>query len=157
MKWINYLYKNLCGSGGVLMSNVHNLKISKSYYSSGLSLLLKVYQVQKHHQLSTLKIKELQQKKLKKLIRYVLKYSESVAIACECEHHNGLHAFNDFYYLEVVDQNYKILDKGNYGKLLLTSLFNYTQPLIRYSINDELAYDDRLLKCEWPFRFLRMS
>ncbi len=39
-------------------------------------------------------------------------------------------------YLEVIDENGKILSDGEEGELLVTSLVNYSMPLIRYNIGD---------------------
>ena len=55
--------------------------------------------------------------------------------AYECEAHNGLHIDTERAILEVTDNNGKqIINKE--GKILATSLYNYTLPFIRYDTGD---------------------
>lgn len=81
--------------------------------------------------------------------------SESIGMACECEDYHGMHLFNDLYCFEVVDKNLKVLPNGQSGNLLITNLFNYTQPLIRYKMNDEIILDNKACKCSWPFPLMK--
>jgi phenylacetate-CoA ligase len=48
-------------------------------------------------------------------------------------------------YVEVVDDNGKVLDYGNKGNILITSLYNKAHPFIRYKIGDIGAIDDKNL------------
>lgn len=74
--------------------------------------------------------------------------SEGGTFAVECESHAGLHLFEDLVILEVVDQNNRPVPAGSYGdKILLTVLFNYTQPLIRYEISDILSLSPTPCPC----------
>jgi phenylacetate-coenzyme A ligase PaaK-like adenylate-forming protein len=34
--------------------------------------------------------------------------------------------------------------------VILTNLYNYTQPLIRYEMNDEIVLDEKPCECAWP-------
>lgn len=65
--------------------------------------------------------------------------TETADIAAEhpaCRH---LHVFEDLVIIEVVDEHYRPVPRGMYGaKLLVTTLFSRTQPLIRYEINDSV-------------------
>lgn len=61
--------------------------------------------------------------------------SEFGNIACDCEVGDGLHVFSDSYVVEVVDDNGP-LAPGQVGRLLITDLSNYAQPMIRYQIGD---------------------
>ncbi|PRR81055.1 phenylacetate--CoA ligase family protein [Clostridium vincentii] len=81
--------------------------------------------------------------------------SESLGMASECQEHNKLHLFTDLYKFEVVDKELKPVLPGNSGNLILTNLFNYTQPLIRYRMNDEVILDDNLCECGSPFPILK--
>lgn len=78
--------------------------------------------------------------------------TETAGIAAECEHHSGLHLYEDLVIVENVDEQYRPVPAGIYGdRLLVTVLFNRTQPLIRYEINDSLKFTDRRCGCGRPF------
>jgi putative adenylate-forming enzyme len=63
--------------------------------------------------------------------------TETGMIASECDRHQGLHLYEDLVIVEVVDENNHPVPDGAVGaKLLLTSLFGLTQPLIRYEVAD---------------------
>lgn len=73
--------------------------------------------------------------------------SESLCMAAECDNHKGLHLFEDWHCYEVVDSNFQAVNAGKSGSLLLTTLHNYTQPLIRYQIHDEIILDPNKCNC----------
>lgn len=81
--------------------------------------------------------------------------SEALGMACECKLNNNLHLFNDLYKFEVVDIDLKGVQPGNFGNLLITNLFNYTQPLIRYKMSDEVLLDDTPCGCDWKFPIIK--
>jgi phenylacetate-coenzyme A ligase PaaK-like adenylate-forming protein len=63
--------------------------------------------------------------------------TEGGALAAECSFHQGLHLFEDFSIVEVVDEHNRPVPPGAQGdKVLLTVLFRRTQPLIRYEVGD---------------------
>ena len=65
--------------------------------------------------------------------------TESGSLAAECSHHRGMHLMEDLVIFEVVDQDNRPVPPGVYGdKLLITVLFNRTQPLIRYELSDSV-------------------
>src|SRR6266702_7184337 len=65
--------------------------------------------------------------------------TESGSLAAECSHHRGMHLMEDLVIFEVVDQDNRPVPPGVYGdKLLITVLFNHTQPLIRYELSDSV-------------------
>ncbi|MDD3221385.1 MAG: phenylacetate--CoA ligase family protein [Clostridia bacterium] len=65
--------------------------------------------------------------------------SESLAIGVESEPAEGMYLFDDMNYIEVFE-----------GQMYLTCLYNYTQPLIRYKISDQLQRkNDTLSKCQF--------
>jgi phenylacetate-CoA ligase len=67
--------------------------------------------------------------------------TEGGSFAVECLAHAGLHVFEDLFILEVVDGNNRPVPAGTFGeKVLLTVLFNYTQPLIRYELTDSICF-----------------
>lgn len=72
--------------------------------------------------------------------------TEVGGLGIECKMHNGLHLFNDLVITEIVDEDNKPVPPGSYGnKLLVTVLFNKTQPLIRYQLNDSIKISN--VKC----------
>ncbi|MFL5706972.1 MAG: phenylacetate--CoA ligase family protein [Ktedonobacteraceae bacterium] len=63
--------------------------------------------------------------------------TEGGVLAAECTAHQGLHLFEDYSIIEVVDQDNRPVPPGEQGdKVLLTVLFRRTQPLIRYEVTD---------------------
>lgn len=65
-------------------------------------------------------------------------------IACECEHHRGLHLNADSVYCEVVPD--PALGPGA-GRLLVTDLTNRAMPLIRYQVGDVVVPSARSCPC----------
>ncbi|OGP72710.1 MAG: hypothetical protein A2V86_12105 [Deltaproteobacteria bacterium RBG_16_49_23] len=81
--------------------------------------------------------------------------TEGGVIAAECVHHSGLHLFEDQVIFEVVDQDNRPVPPGKYGeKLLITVLFNRTQPLIRYELSDSVRLSDRQCSCGRTFALI---
>lgn len=72
---------------------------------------------------------------------------EAGDMACECERHEGLHLniFNS--YLEVVNKNGEPCKPGEEGEIVLTTLRNFTMPLIRYRIGDLGVYSQKSCSC----------
>lgn len=66
--------------------------------------------------------------------------SESLAIGVETDRVEGMYFFDDMNYIEVEN-----------GKMFLTCLYNYVQPLIRYEITDQLVFRQSQ-KSRYPFR-----
>ena len=65
--------------------------------------------------------------------------TEGGAVACECTHQN-LHINDDWVIVEPVDaQGNPVPDGKLADKYLLTNLFNFTQPLIRYEMTDRIV------------------
>jgi len=61
--------------------------------------------------------------------------AELGSIAAECRFQNGLHPFAGLFHVEVLRQE-RPVKPGEAGRLLITDLFNYAMPLIRYDIGD---------------------
>jgi phenylacetate-coenzyme A ligase PaaK-like adenylate-forming protein len=68
--------------------------------------------------------------------------------ACPCSPGKPMHLPDDLAIIEPVDENN---DRVPYGqpaaKILLTNLYNKTQPLIRYEINDAMTITDESCEC----------
>lgn len=74
--------------------------------------------------------------------------TEGGVLAGDCEHHRGMHLFEDLFVVENVDRHGRSVPDGEVGhKLLLTNLFNRTQPIIRYEISDLVAIDSGPCPC----------
>lgn len=66
--------------------------------------------------------------------------SESLALGVETDGTEGMYLFDDMNYIETIN-----------GKMYLTSLYNYVQPLIRYEISDRLVFK-QTEQSRYPFR-----
>lgn len=73
--------------------------------------------------------------------------SESLCMAAECDKHEGLHLFEDWHYYEVLNSEFKSVSAGTPGSLIITTLHNFAQPLIRYQIHDEIMIDPNICDC----------
>jgi len=71
--------------------------------------------------------------------------------ACDCEHHRGMHVFEDLGLVEVIDEHGDPAPDGAPGaKLLITSLIKRTQPLLRYEVSDMVALTAAPCPCGRP-------
>lgn len=78
--------------------------------------------------------------------------TEVGGIAAETAEHRGMPLFEDQAVFEVVDECYRPVPAGENGsKLLVTVLFNRTQPLIRYEISDSVRLSPEPAPNGWPF------
>ena len=57
-------------------------------------------------------------------------------IACECLKKEGLHTFPTHTKIEILDDNLTTCSPGKAGNVYITTLDNFSMPLIRYSIGD---------------------
>ncbi len=74
--------------------------------------------------------------------------TEGGVLASDCSHHQGMHLFEDLFLVENVDDQGRGVPDGVVGhKLLVTNLFNLTQPLIRYEISDMVALESSPCPC----------
>lgn len=74
--------------------------------------------------------------------------TETMAVSAECGDRHQLHFFEDWFSLQVVDDDLK---PASSGKAIITNLYNYTQPLIRYQMDDVLVLSNKPCQCDWPF------
>ena len=57
--------------------------------------------------------------------------------AFECQEKSGLHVFEDFHIMEIVDmESGEPLETGKVGEIVVTSLYRQHPPLIRYNLKD---------------------
>jgi phenylacetate-CoA ligase len=81
--------------------------------------------------------------------------SESLALGASCPYHQGIHLFDDWHGIELVDPAGRPVGPGRSGRVVLTNLYNYTLPLIRYEMNDEVVPAAGPCPCGWPFPLVR--
>ncbi len=58
-------------------------------------------------------------------------------VACECDHRNGLHGWEDHFLLEVIDpKTLQLVPEGEPGELVITTLTKQALPMVRYRSRD---------------------
>src|SRR6266511_4468106 len=81
--------------------------------------------------------------------------TETASIAAEHQSCRHMHFFEDLVVTEIVDEHYRPVPPGEYGaKILVTTLFSRTQPLIRYELNDSVRMTTESHNCGMPFAVL---
>ncbi len=68
-------------------------------------------------------------------------------IACQCTEQKGLHSFPWWQYLELIDNDSGLPIAEGQGQVVITTLENYSMPLIRYAIGDAAALDAGACPC----------
>lgn len=81
--------------------------------------------------------------------------SESLCLGAECDAEHSLHLFTDWHRFELLGNDGNAVDAGGFGNLILTNLYNYTEPLIRYRMNDELMMNTESCPCGSPFPLVK--
>lgn len=71
---------------------------------------------------------------------------ENGVLACECSEHRGQHIFTDAAFVEFLNDGVPA-KPGEMGDIIVTDLFNYGMPLIRYQIGDKAIATDRRCPC----------
>jgi phenylacetate-CoA ligase len=77
-------------------------------------------------------------------------------IASECSHHDGLHILSENIYVEILDEFGNPCKDGVVGEVVLTSLTNFSMPLIRYRVGD-LAVKMPPHKCSCGVNYPKLS
>ena len=81
--------------------------------------------------------------------------TETASVASEHKSCRHMHFYEDLLITEVVDEQYRPVPAGEYGaKILVTTLFSRTQPLIRYELNDSVRVSPEVHTCGLPFAVL---
>ncbi|HET9224095.1 MAG TPA: hypothetical protein VFO07_16400 [Roseiflexaceae bacterium] len=81
--------------------------------------------------------------------------TETADIAAEYQACRRMHLFEDLLIAEVVDEQNRPVPPGKYGaKLLVTTLFSRTQPLIRYELSDSVRISTEQHGCRLRFAVL---
>jgi phenylacetate-CoA ligase len=72
-------------------------------------------------------------------------------VGSDCPEHRGVHVNEDLAIFEAVDETNHPVSPGTPGhKLLVTNLFNHSQPLIRYEVSDMVALAAEPCPCGRP-------
>ncbi|MBA7482811.1 hypothetical protein ES707_18310 [subsurface metagenome] len=66
--------------------------------------------------------------------------------ACECREQDGLHTFPWYNYVEILDQKGLPVENQE-GSIIVTTLQNYSMPLIRYEIGDAAVAGGNRCRC----------
>lgn len=83
--------------------------------------------------------------------------TEGGTIACECTEQH-FHINDDWIIVESVDKNNCPVPAGvQADKILLTNLFNFTQPFIRYEVTDRVVQHNEPCKCGNPSPWLTLE
>lgn len=74
---------------------------------------------------------------------------EFMLIGSECKEHDGMHLSSEHLIVEIVDDQGAPVEPGTTGNVVITDLFNYASPLIRYQNGDlaSMAPDDEPCPC----------
>lgn len=82
--------------------------------------------------------------------------TETADVAAEYKACRRMHIFEDLLLVEMVDQQYRPVPHGEFGaKMLVTTLFSRTQPLIRYEVNDSVRLSAEPCSiCGLPFAYI---
>lgn len=80
----------------------------------------------------------------------------STIIFHQCLHKN-YHTHNDTCVLESVNDHGQICAAGSEGNLVVTALYNYAMPIIRYNQQDKLTLDDSCKTCQCRSNFTQVA
>jgi len=69
-------------------------------------------------------------------------------IAAECPKHQGLHLNFDLVHIEILRDG-RLVGAGEIGEAVITSLANFTMPLIRYRVGDVASWKNGPCACGW--------
>lgn len=77
---------------------------------------------------------------------------EAGNMACECDHHEGLHVSAPTHLIELLREDGALAGPGEAGELVVTCHYSFAMPLIRYRIGDRAVWADRPCSCgrAWP-------
>lgn len=83
--------------------------------------------------------------------------TEGGTVACECRHRH-FHINEDWLIVEPVDrEGHPVPDGVRSDKILLTNLYNYTQPYIRYEVTDRVILHREACPCGNPAPWLELE
>ena len=68
-------------------------------------------------------------------------------MACDCDKHEGLHLNIFNHYIEIIDKEGRNCESGKMGEVVVTTLRNYTMPLVRFKIGDMAVFSNKKCSC----------
>ena len=69
------------------------------------------------------------------------------ALGVECRYHDGFHLNSESFVLEILDERGRSVSDGTRGRIVITDLFNFTMPFIRYDTGDFGVVAGRTCRC----------
>jgi len=72
---------------------------------------------------------------------------EVMLIGAECDRHSGLHLTSEHLVVEIVDEDGRAVSDGQEGRVVVTDLYNYGAPFIRYDLGDRAVKSGRRCPC----------
>ena len=77
---------------------------------------------------------------------------EMIDMACDCDHHEGLHVSPYMHVVEILNEDGEPCPPGQMGRVVVTQLFNPVMPLIRYDLGDYATWAEEECSCgiNWP-------
>lgn len=96
-------------------------------------------------------LKDKLRKKINKLYPHIEIFNqygmtEAPSLAAECKYHEGMHVFDEDYYIEVIDECEKNVENGE-GELVVTSLNQELMPVLRFKTGDYVKIIRNKCKC----------
>ncbi|HAE68898.1 MAG TPA: hypothetical protein DCG77_17215 [Sphingobacterium sp.] len=143
------------------------MSINDKYKLSLINIMLNIHHMKKSESMNLTQLKSLQHKRFVKLLKHVVRHSEfyknyyqeygvniekidQIAIE-DLPIIDKKNMFSDWHIFEVLKQNGEPAEYGESGNLIVTNLYNYTQPLIRYRMDDEIIIEGK--RCPYGWRF----
>jgi len=80
--------------------------------------------------------------------------SESIIIGAETAFNDGMYLFSDWNIMETLDDRDESVPSKTYGHAVLSNLYNYLMPLIRYRMDDVLSIDRNPVNKKLPFEVI---
>lgn len=78
------------------------------------------------------------------------------AIASECQAQDGLHLMQEHTFVEIINAEGEACNPGEQGEIVVTTLENYSMPLIRYKIGD-VAVMQEYSECSCACTYLKLE
>ena len=77
-------------------------------------------------------------------------------ISTECVKHNGCHILSDLVLVEVI-QDGEIVPTGEEGEIIVTNLYKYAMPFLRYNLEDLGMLMEEDCSCDNPYPLMRIT
>lgn len=81
---------------------------------------------------------------------------DGMGFATECEAHGELHVCEEYSIMQILDKNGKEVHDGEEGEIVLTALYNYGFPFIRYAPGDMAVKSEKQCACGRNTKMIRV-